>query len=64
VNETLIMGRLSIIIAYRFKHILEYYLATSRGLINKIKSRIYSWNIVVGMLANVDHILDFSLEVN
>ena len=44
-DDTLLLGGASLIIAEHFKEVLDQYILASIGLINHIKLHIYSWNI-------------------
>jgi hypothetical protein len=44
VDDTLFLGGASIIIASRFKSILDSFLDASGGAVNNIKSQIYGWH--------------------
>jgi hypothetical protein len=53
VDDTLLLGGASQIMAQRFKLVLDQYEQASGGLINKNKSQIYAWNVKVGTMARI-----------
>jgi hypothetical protein len=59
-DDTLLMGGDSKIIARIFKFILDQYSFISGGLINKIKRKINAWNVSTNTLMGITHILQFS----
>jgi hypothetical protein len=47
VDDTLLRGATSTIIAKRFKKVLDSFLNASRGKVNNAKSHIYGWNVTM-----------------
>jgi hypothetical protein len=64
VDDTLLLGGASQTMARRFKLVLDQYEQASGGLINKLKSQIYAWNIKAGTMARIANILQFSFTTD
>jgi hypothetical protein len=64
VDNTLLLGGASHVMAQRFKIILDQYEQVSRGLINKHKSQIYALNVNVSTMARIAQILQFPLTTD
>jgi len=52
-DDTLLIGGESTTIARRFKSVLDKYMRFSGGLVNQLKSYIYSWNTAAQVLHNI-----------
>lgn len=63
VDNTLLIGGASKIMASRFKLVLDQYVEVSGGVINKNKSQIYAWNIRASSLMRIGSILQFPFSV-
>jgi hypothetical protein len=59
VDDTLLLGGASHVMAQRFKTILDQYELASGGLISKHKSQIFAWNVQAGTMARIAQILQF-----
>lgn len=59
VNDTLLLGGASRIIARLFKQLLESYIYFSRSKVNKLKIQIFGWNYLDHILRAISTILEF-----
>jgi hypothetical protein len=59
VDDTLLLGGASQVMAQRFKNILDQYELASGGLISKYKSQIFAWNVQARTMARIAQILQF-----
>jgi hypothetical protein len=59
VDDTLLMGGTSTILATRFNAVMEDYTTTSRGLINKEKIQLYTWNVKDREMEAITNCLNF-----
>jgi hypothetical protein len=64
VDDTLLLGGASQTMARRFKLVLNQYEQASGGLINKLKSQIYAWNVKARTMARIAHILQFPFTMD
>jgi len=58
VNDTLLLGGASTIIARRFKKNIDASLQVSGGLLNNTKCRIYGWNIPSITMQRISQIME------
>jgi hypothetical protein len=63
-DDTLLLGGASIIIATRFKRILDSFLDASRGAVNNIKCQIYGWHTPTRVMQAIAQVFQFSLAEN
>ena len=59
VDDTIMLGGTSIIIAERFRRVLSTFLKALDGKINATKSKSYDWNYLPGNMAKISRILGF-----
>jgi hypothetical protein len=58
-NDTILLGRASIVIVEQFKYVLDHFINASGGKVNNGKSQIYGWNISPKLLHAMSIILKF-----
>jgi hypothetical protein len=49
-DDTILIGGACIIIASRFKLVLDFFISASRGKVNKQKSQFFGWNASTQLL--------------
>ena len=59
VDDTILLGGASTIIAERFRRVLSTFLKASDDKINATKSKAYSWNFLPRNKAKISRILGF-----
>ena len=59
VDDTILLGGASTIIAKRFKNVISTFLNATNGKLNVKKSKIYGWNCTPGVMARIARILGF-----
>ena len=64
VDDTLLMGGASTIIARRFKKIMDALLQVSGGLLNNTKCRICGWNIPPRTIQIISQIMEIPAQEN
>lgn len=62
VDDALLIGGASLVIASRFKKILDWYIVLSRGLINTLKFQLIGWNCRVETMKAISHLLGFPMD--
>jgi hypothetical protein len=60
-NDMSLIGGASLIIARKFKRILDVFLDTSRGAVNMIKCQIYGWHSSLEVMHQISKTRQFSL---
>jgi hypothetical protein len=64
VDDTILLGGASSILARRLKNIMDDYTLASGGLINEGKSQIYSWNTQSRTMMSITSVLNFPFAEN
>ena len=59
VDDTILLGGASTIIAKRFKNVIFTFLNATDGKLNVNKSKIYGWNCTLGFMARIAIIIGF-----
>lgn len=62
VDDTILLGSATKIIVKRFKKVLDTYLEDSGGKINKLKTKIFGWNITRDKLQAIARIFGYSFS--
>lgn len=63
-DDTLLIGGASVIIARRFKALLDKYMRYSGGMINYLKSCIYGWHASAQTLHNISNVFGVPCKLN
>jgi hypothetical protein len=61
-DDTLLISEASTVITHRFKSILDLYMDASSGLINKVKSQLFTWNTHLSLTISIATIFGFQSE--
>jgi len=64
VDDTLLIGGASSLMAKRFKKVLDAFLAASGGMLNNKKCKIYTWNVPDQIRQRISLILDIPVQRN
>eukprot|EP00253_Pinus_taeda_P012762 PITA_12762 len=64
VDDTLLIGGASSIMARRFKKTLDIFLEVSGGMLNNNKCKIYTWNIPPQIMQRISLIMDILVQRN
>ena len=59
VDETILLGGASVIIAEIFREVISTFLKASDGKVNAAKTKIYGWNCPVRRMARIGRMLGY-----
>ena len=62
VDDTILLGGASTIIVVQFKKILDSFLSSLGGKVNKQKCQIFGWNAIYQLLQRISKILQFPFQ--